>query len=76
MASPLVQHQGLRATFTGIERGSEGVTVNEFRGIKYASVPARFERAQPVDDFGDAVVDASQYGYCSESFHAGCVNEC
>ncbi|PYH34179.1 putative carboxylesterase [Aspergillus neoniger CBS 115656] len=62
MASPLVQHQGLRATFTGIERGSEGVTVNEFRGIKYASVPARFERAQPVDDFGDAVVDASQYG--------------
>ncbi|RAL01252.1 putative carboxylesterase [Aspergillus ibericus CBS 121593] len=62
MASPQVQHPGLRATFTGIERESEGVTVHEFRGIKYASVPARFERAQPVDGFADAVVDASRYG--------------
>ena len=63
MASPQVQHQGLHATFTGIEREAEGVKVDEFRGIKYASVPARFERAQPVDGFADAVIDASRYGY-------------
>lgn len=76
MASPQIQHEGLRAIFTGIERVSEGVTVNEFRGIKYASVPARFERAQPVDGFGDAVVDASSYGYCLQSCNAGSMDKC
>ncbi|PYH96640.1 carboxylesterase [Aspergillus ellipticus CBS 707.79] len=62
MPSPQVQHQGLRATFTGIQRTVEAIDVHEFRGIKYASVPARFERAQPVDGFADAVVDATTYG--------------
>ncbi|PYI11536.1 catalytic protein [Aspergillus sclerotiicarbonarius CBS 121057] len=63
MASPQVQHPGLQATFNGIERETESVKVHEFRGIKYASVPARFERAHPVLGFADTVVDASRYGY-------------
>ncbi|PWY68409.1 catalytic protein [Aspergillus heteromorphus CBS 117.55] len=62
MASPHIPHQRLHATFKGIERETEEINVHEFRGIKYASVPARFERAQPVDGWGDAVVDATSYG--------------
>ncbi|OJJ37707.1 hypothetical protein ASPWEDRAFT_39443 [Aspergillus wentii DTO 134E9] len=62
MAPPQFHHQGLNATFTGIERNVEGVSVHQFRGIKYASIPARFERAQPVNGFDGSVVDATEYG--------------
>jgi carboxylesterase type B len=63
MAAPLVQHQGLEALFTGVRRDFDGVIVDQFRGIKYAKIPARFERAQPVESFGGGVVDATKYGY-------------
>ncbi|KAL4898095.1 Alpha/Beta hydrolase protein [Aspergillus ambiguus] len=62
MSAPQVQHEGLSATFKGTQKEFEGAAIDQFLGIKYASVPARFERAQPVDGFGGAVVDASKYG--------------
>ncbi|PYH42293.1 putative carboxylesterase [Aspergillus saccharolyticus JOP 1030-1] len=62
MASPQLHHSGLQATFTGIERETNSITVHEFRGIKYASIPARFERAQPLKTFAGATVDATRYG--------------
>ncbi|KAF7122327.1 hypothetical protein CNMCM5793_000284 [Aspergillus hiratsukae] len=62
MAAPQVQHQGLQALFTGVRRDFNGVVVEQFRGIKYAKIPARFERAQPVESFDGGVVDATKYG--------------
>ncbi|KAL4877994.1 Alpha/Beta hydrolase protein [Aspergillus karnatakaensis] len=62
MAPPQVHHQALQATFTGIESQSEGTPVHHFRGIKYASIPGRFERAQPVNSFGGKQIDASKFG--------------
>ncbi|KAJ5638601.1 Carboxylesterase type B [Penicillium herquei] len=62
MSSPEVHHTALNATFKGIERNDKGSTVHQFLGIKYASIPARFEKAEPVDQFGGQVVDASKYG--------------
>ena len=53
-----IQHIGLNATFKG-RRLSE--SVDQFRGIKYASIPARFEKAELVNSF-DVVVDATEYG--------------
>lgn len=66
MAAPTVQHAALNATFKGIQRTDQDVPVHQYLGIKYASVPARFERAEPVDGFAGAVVDASRYGYASD----------
>jgi hypothetical protein len=63
MAAPQVQHQGLQAFFTGVRRDFDGVIVDQFRGIKYAQIPARFQRAQPVETFNGGVVDATKYGY-------------
>lgn len=63
MATPSVQHEKLGATFNGTVVDVQGVPVHQFRGIKYASVPARFELPQPVDSFGGKVVDATRYGY-------------
>lgn len=63
MATPEVRHTALNATFKGIQRDDQGVPVHQYLGIKYASVPARFERAQPVSGFGGAVADATRYGY-------------
>ncbi|KAJ5690788.1 Carboxylesterase type B [Penicillium macrosclerotiorum] len=62
MAAPEIQHKALNATFQGIQRNDENVAVHHFLGIKYARVPARFERAVPVEDFEEAVVDATKYG--------------
>ncbi|GAB1217502.1 hypothetical protein ATERTT37_006741 [Aspergillus terreus] len=57
-----VQHDGLSATFNGTQKAVDGVVIDQFLGIKYADIPARFERAQPVTGFGGAIVDASQFG--------------
>ncbi|KAL4899628.1 hypothetical protein BDW74DRAFT_189010 [Aspergillus multicolor] len=62
MTTPQVQHNALNATFTGIETACDSTTVHHFRGIKYASIPGRFERAQPVDGFDGRIVDASRFG--------------
>jgi carboxylesterase type B len=63
MSAPEVQHKILNATFKGSQNDDEGVPVHKFLGIKYASVPARFERAVSVDNFSGATVDATKYGY-------------
>lgn len=68
MSVPEVQHKTLNATFKGCQSQDEGVPVQKFLGIKYASVPARFERAVALDDFSGATVDATKYGYV---FHFG-----
>ncbi|OOQ88570.1 carboxylesterase [Penicillium brasilianum] len=62
MSAPEVQHKILNATFKGCQSDDEGVAIHEFLGIKYASVPARFERAIAVDNFAGAIVDATKYG--------------
>ncbi|KAJ5924556.1 Carboxylesterase type B [Penicillium verhagenii] len=62
MAAPEVHHASLNATFKGIERNYEGLPIHQFLGIKYASVPARFEKAKPVEGFAGAVIDATKYG--------------
>ncbi|KAL4933273.1 putative carboxylesterase [Aspergillus undulatus] len=62
MAPPQIQHDALNATFTGIETQCDGTSVHHFRGIKYANIPGRFERATPVTGFERAVIDASKFG--------------
>ncbi|CAI7592893.1 unnamed protein product [Penicillium palitans] len=57
-----IQHLSLNATFKGIQRDDQNVPVHQFLGIKYASIPARFEKAEPVCGFNGAIVDASKYG--------------
>ena len=58
-----LHHTRLNATFTGITRNCADVPVSQYRGIKYASIPRRFEAAQSVDDFRGGVVDATEFGY-------------
>jgi carboxylesterase type B len=62
MAPPQIRHEALQATFTGVETAYDGTPVHHFRGIKYANIPARFERATPVEGFQGREVDCSQYG--------------
>ncbi|KAL2820910.1 Alpha/Beta hydrolase protein [Aspergillus cavernicola] len=62
MAPPQVHHEPLQATFNGIEQESDSTAVHHFKGIKYASIPGRFERAQPVDSFSGQVVNSTRYG--------------
>ncbi|KAJ5097943.1 hypothetical protein N7532_004944 [Penicillium argentinense] len=62
MTGPEVHHPMLNATFKGIKRDDQDTGVYQFLGIKYARVPARFERAEPVEGFGGAIVDSTRYG--------------
>ncbi|KAJ5770124.1 uncharacterized protein N7511_002175 [Penicillium nucicola] len=62
MSTPEIHHQGLNATFKGTQRNDQTIPVHQFLGIQYASIPARFERAEPVNTFNGAMIDASKYG--------------
>lgn len=63
MTEPLIHSESLDATFKGIQRKVDNVTVNQFLGIKYGVIPARFEKAVPLDSLEGAVVDATKFGY-------------
>jgi carboxylesterase type B len=65
MTTAQVHHHILNAVFKGVERKIGETAIHQFRGIKYANVPARFDRSEPVDDLNGAVVDATQYGSVS-----------
>ncbi|KAF7590640.1 hypothetical protein BBP40_002588 [Aspergillus hancockii] len=62
MTTPQVHHRTLNTVFKGVQRKVGETAIHQFRGIKYAKVPARFERAEPVEEFHGAIVDATQYG--------------
>lgn len=64
MAVPKIHHNTLQTTFIGTSSTTnEGTTVHSFKGIPYATVPGRFERAQLVEKFSQDTVDATKYGY-------------
>ncbi|EYE92028.1 putative carboxylesterase [Aspergillus ruber CBS 135680] len=62
MALPQIHHSSLQTTFTGTSQTNDGTTVNSFRGIPYATIPARFERSQLMQKFDEPAVDATRYG--------------
>ncbi|KAG6334464.1 hypothetical protein ID866_4626 [Astraeus odoratus] len=58
-----LHHTLLHTTFKGIEHpiSSSDVPIHQFRGIKYASVPARFRQSKLCKSY-PSLVDASKYG--------------
>jgi hypothetical protein len=60
---PTIHHKTLNATLIPKECDSHF----QFRGIKYAHVPARFGHSTPVDDWEDRTLDCREFG-CEFSF--------
>jgi carboxylesterase type B len=62
--SPTVVHERLGTIFHGIKHPVSNSThqLEQFRGIKYASIPARFRRSRLVSSYPPDV-DATRYGY-------------
>ncbi|KAL4073622.1 Alpha/Beta hydrolase protein [Scleroderma citrinum] len=66
-----LHHTFLQTTFKGIEHpiSTSDVQINQFRGIKYASVPARFRQSKICTSY-PPVVEAHKYGpICPQSSH-------
>lgn len=65
MTTASLHHPQLNATFNGVQTESAGIKINKFKGIKYAHIPARFEKSQPVlaDELNGQTIDATKYGY-------------
>ncbi|EED13170.1 carboxylesterase, putative [Talaromyces stipitatus ATCC 10500] len=59
-----MHHAQLNATFNGVTVDYTGTKVNKFKGIKYAHISARFERARPIsgEELSGNIIDATQYG--------------
>lgn len=59
----ILHHSLLGTTFRGIDHpiSTTDVPIHQFRGIKYASVPARFRQSKLVVSY-PSVVDATRYG--------------
>ncbi|KIK70247.1 hypothetical protein GYMLUDRAFT_34733 [Collybiopsis luxurians FD-317 M1] len=60
---PEVHHVALETVFRGVEHSLSTLDtpIHQYRGIKYASVPARFRRSTVFSSY-PPVVDASRYG--------------
>lgn len=69
MATAVLHHPQLKASFNGVQTDSDGIRVNKFKGIKYAHIPARFEKSKPIPDaeLNGKTVDATRYGYICPS---------
>jgi len=75
MSLPQIHQDSLKTTFTGTSQSDNGTTVHSFRGIQYATIPARFERSQPIQKFNEPAIDATRYGYgCLRHFEVGMRN--
>jgi carboxylesterase type B len=61
---PEIRHTTLDTTFVGVAHSlsTSDLPINQFRGIKYASVPARFRQAKLFTSY-PRVTDATRYGY-------------
>ena len=62
-SEPVVLHQKLHTTFTGVVHpiSTEEAVVHQYLGIKYASVPARFRQSKLFTSY-PASTDATRYG--------------
>ncbi|KAI0263014.1 alpha/beta-hydrolase [Gloeopeniophorella convolvens] len=60
---PLVRHSTLKTTFTGLQHAlsTADTPIHQYRGIKYASVPARFRQSLLVTSYRSST-DATRYG--------------
>ncbi|KAI0654924.1 carboxylesterase [Cubamyces menziesii] len=60
---PVVLHEDLKTTFTGIVHpiSTPDAPVHQYRGIKYASVPARFRQSKLYTDYPPQT-DCSRFG--------------
>lgn len=62
-AEPVVSHRELQTTFNGIVHplSTSEAPVHQYRGLKYASIHARFRQSQLFTSY-PPVVDARHYG--------------
>lgn len=65
-----LHHPSLNTTFYGVQHSvsSPDIPIHQFRGIKYASVPARFHQSILCSSY-PPIVDATKFGYAS-IFHS------
>ncbi|KAF7325833.1 hypothetical protein MKEN_00434000 [Mycena kentingensis (nom. inval.)] len=63
LSEPIVNHPALQTAFYGIRHAAStpDAPMHQFRGIKYASIPARFRQSRLHTDLPPRV-DCSQYG--------------
>lgn len=61
---PVLNHVTLQTTFRGLVHpmSSQDAQIHQYRGIKYASVPARFRQSKLYTSY-PMITDATRYGY-------------
>ncbi|KAF7348529.1 Carboxylic ester hydrolase [Mycena venus] len=75
-AQPVLHHSGLKTTFHGVHHkaSTPEQPINQYRGIKYASIPARFRQSCLLTTFPPKT-DASCYGPICPQLHKKCFEE-
>ncbi|KAJ7154740.1 Alpha/Beta hydrolase protein [Mycena filopes] len=73
---PQVHHSALGTTFCGIRHAASTpeTPIHQYRGIKYASVPARFRQSRLLTTL-PPTTDASRYGPICPQLHKKCFEE-
>jgi len=61
---PVVRHTTLKTIFTGLQHvlSIAETPIHQYRGIKYATIPARFRQSRLFTSYRPST-DATRYGY-------------
>lgn len=60
-----IVHPSLNATLQGVVSTVDAIDILQYKMIQYATISARFEQAEPIDNWMGANIDSSRYGYVS-----------
>ncbi|KAJ6469493.1 Alpha/Beta hydrolase protein [Mycena sanguinolenta] len=75
-AKPVLHHSGLKTTLCGVYHQASGpeLPIHQYRGIKYASIPARFRQSVLLTTLPPKT-DATRYGPTCPQLHKKCFEE-
>ncbi|KAK7046884.1 carboxylic ester hydrolase [Favolaschia claudopus] len=75
-SGPALYHPGLKTTLYGLQHrdSTPEVPIHQYRGIKYASIPARFRQSRLVTTLPPKT-DATRYGPICPQLHKKCIEE-
>lgn len=59
----MLKHPSLNAVLQGVQSSHNNFELRHYRGIRYAIIPGRFERAIAIDSWDNVEVDCRRFGY-------------
>lgn len=62
MAFVALKHPSLNATLQGLQTSHNNIALQHYRGIRYATIPGRFQKATAIENWDNVNIDCTRFG--------------